>query len=217
MVTREREARASNLRVNSYSYRAFDAYDAREIAIATRVQEVDTPMNHVTNVRHIALEDVHWLLLASEGVPSFNDTSQPPVSRARAHTIKKHVDVDDASGGVSGFRDYTEACHACWTVLTSAWGQFALVTICERGPGTRVVLESEMLQSTVQVRTAGVLKEEQFTKARTIAEAAPKNFGDVVKIQTFFPVPEYKHGRPWCRFFAPGGKSGSLLFDPRLL
>ena len=60
---------ASNLRVNSYSYRAFDAYDAREIAIATRVQEVDTPMNHVTNVRHIALEDVHWLLLASEGVP----------------------------------------------------------------------------------------------------------------------------------------------------
>ena len=86
------------------------------------------------------------------------------MSRARAHTNPGTSDVDDASGGVSGFRDYTEACHACWTVLTSAWGQFALVTICERGPGTRVVLESEMLQSTVQVRTAGVLKEEQFTR-----------------------------------------------------
>lgn len=159
----------------------------------------------------LSVRFVSDLLVFSEGVPSFKDTSRAPVDRARAHAIAKHVwRQHSGHGPVSSFRSFTEMSQAATTVLNSAWGRFAINQILERGPGTRAVFESAIPETAVDIDGAT----ERVSIARTVIEAPPPHFEPALKLHTFFPVRAYDGGRPWCEFEPPGGRPGPRHFSP---
>ena len=169
----------------------------------------------------LSTRDVASLLVYSEGVPSFSDTSGAPVNRPRAHALRKHYhtpfDLEDSTPPeqalVTMYRDFTEMCHAGVSVLNSAWGQFAIQQAMKKGPGTRAAFETDMPMMLVEARQRGQVGIERMAVARMILEAAPDMFGVPIKIHSFFPRRNYKYGRPWCEFRAPGGGSPVMVFD----